>query len=358
MPPGFRILLTMSPVTPQQTAYARGYPSALNELRLVPTPAEPDVVWGLYALLQSAGMSISYSEVDVLSGHATQFLYSREQPECAQLAFVPPVDTLLRALDVTWKEVTPSGPVTAFHVVKQWLEAEYVVLARLKEPLLIFGYTQAGPEHFWRAVRIAAGLQEEQFSIEAIDRGYWRYPLDEGNTLIRIEAAPRRIETLTEHVRVAARRAVRAWHTSDLAGCWSGDEAYRRVTADLADPTVEFHTEPTLLWTGHALWKQWTSRVNLHLFFDRAAPRFGGQDRKAVEHAAFCYGRCVEAWKQWAAILGPARPREREGFQEELTTEFLARWTKMELRMKAAHVVNEARDWEEKAITELTHIIR
>jgi hypothetical protein len=351
-------LAAMPPISPTTTRVVRGFPAALADLRELPQGSEPDLVLGLFGLLRAAGMSISYHEAEVLSGHAAQFLYSRGQPECAQLAFAPPTDTLFRALDVTWKEVTPSGPSTAFNVLRGWISGERVALARLREPMLVYGHRRTSLEQTLLIARMQTRLAEESMSLDDCDREYWRYPLDDGNVLVAVERAPRRIENLTELSRTAARRAVRQWHTAELAGCASGDEAYARFAADLADPEVDFTAENVCAWMGRPLWVQWTARMSSQVFFERVAPRFGGEERAAVAKAAFCYGECVNAWKQWAVYLGPTWNHGYLGFPESLPEAFLERWRSRDLRMKAVRHLDEARTWEAKAAAELTKVIR
>ncbi|HEY3297004.1 MAG TPA: hypothetical protein VGL38_16340 [bacterium] len=348
----------MHPATPAQKTFAHGFPPALEELRTLPDFVEPDLVLGLYGLLRAAGVSIIYCEADVLSGNAAQFIYSREHPECAQLSFVAPVETLFRALDMTWKEVTPSGSSAAFAVIRDWIAQGRLTLARFKEPILIYGFAQADSHCCLLGARPRARLQEEMISQADCDRKYWRYPLDEGNVLICVDEAPRQIDNLTSLACTAARRAVRLWHMANLAGCSIGDHAYRRLTADVADSDVDFTSERTSAWMGAALWKQWTARASSQQFFKRVAPRFGGKDRGAVEKAAFCYEQCVESWKHWAQYLGPTWSHNRHGFIPSYPDDFVARWRNPELRAKGSHWIEEARGWEEKAIGELTKILR
>jgi hypothetical protein len=186
----------------------------------------------------------------------------------------------------------------------------------------------------------------------------WRYPLDDANVLVVVEETPRGIENLTDLVRVAARRAVRLWHTAELAGCASGDEAYAALAADLANPSVDFNGPESGAWMGRPLWVQWTARRSSQVFFERAAPRFGGVERAALTKAAFCYGECVNAWKQWSLYLGPTWNHSSLGFPEKLPGDFMKRWSSLDLRLKAVRRLEEARAWEEKAISELTKVIR
>jgi hypothetical protein len=348
----------MARAVPTSKLFARGFPTALDELRAIRKPAEPDIAFGLYALLRSAGMNVTYCEADVLSGHAAQFLYHRAEPECADLSFVPPVETLLRALDVTWKEVTPSGPLKAYEVLHEWIVDGRLSLVRLKQPLLVYGYADSATDPVLLTVPIWARQHSRAISLSECDQNLWRYPIDEGNVLICITAAPAAMRVDLNMVRGAARRAVRVWHEAELAGCASGEEAYGQFAADLRDKAVDFTDERSALWMGRALWRQWTTRVSLHEFFERMAPRFGGPERTCVTHAAFCYAQCVEAWKAWAEFLGPTWPHERDGFPDEYPDDFVLRWRHLSLRSQAAQCVDEARSWEEKAITELTKIIR
>jgi hypothetical protein len=347
----------MDSALPTTAFFSEGFPAALNDLKALPEPIESDLILGLYALLRASGMAITYPEADVISGHAPQFIYSLEHPECVNIAFVPPVETLFRALDVTWKEVTPSGSAAAYAVLQDWISAGKVSLARLKEPLLVYGYRHSGPNHSIVAARLSARLEQQTISLLECDAKYWRYPLDDGNVLIAVDSAPRHAGTPMELIRTAARRALRIWHTPQLAGCACGDQAYRHFIADLSDNDVDFCDEKHSPWMGAALWRQWTARASSNLFFDRAAPRFGSHERAAVTKAAFCYGQCTDAWMHWAEHLGPTWHRGRHGFVDPLPPDFIARWRNREARMKAAHWLEEARGWEEKAVAELTRIV-
>lgn len=348
----------MTSSAPRCPAHAAGYPAALTELHAQTAHIEPDLVLGLYALLRAAGLTITYSECDVLSGHAGRFIYDRVHPECAQLAFVPPVDTLMRAVHATWKEVTPSDPGIAYVVLREWLQTGTPAIARLREPLLVFGITPGTREESIAAARVWSRLAEASISVNECERDYWRVPLDEGNVLIRVEHAPPRIEHWTELIPATVHRTVRAWHAAELAGCAAGGAAYRTLIADLANAAVDF-TQPDLrAWMGAALWRQWTARSSLHEFFERIAPRYGGRERAALTKAAFCYGQCVAAWRNWAALLGPTWDVARQGFDIEWPAEFLARWRSRKQRLAAAQRVDEARAWEEKAVQELTKTLR
>lgn len=347
----------MQPAKPKEKFFAEGYPAAVEELRGEIATVEPDLVIGLYALLRAAGMTISYSEADVLSGQATQFVYRLDQPACQHISFVPPVDTLFKALGVTWKEVTPSDAGTAYAILLEWIEAGSLALARFKEPVLVFGIANSVLESHLIGARITSRLNEVVLSQGECEKDYWRYPIDEGNVLIRIERAPREIPELTELVRVVARRTVHSWHDSPLAGCATGEQAYRDLARDLRDESVDFTQPRPASWMGRGLWKQWTARINVERFFDRTAPRFGGKQRTAVTHAAFCYGQCVDSWKKWASYLGPTWNAARTGFLPLFPAQFVNQWKDMHRRTRAAECVDQAREWEEKAVGELVKVI-
>lgn len=109
---------------------------------------------------------------------------------------------------------------------------------------------------------------------------------------------------------------------------------------------------------GAGLWRQWTSRASLQRFFERVAPRFGGAERNALAKAAFCYGQCVDAWQTWSRHLGPTWDHARSGFGETYPQEFIDRWRNSELRRKASRAIEQAHEWEEKAVRELTRVLR
>jgi hypothetical protein len=342
----------------EQKVFAPGFPGFLHELREERDASESGLVVGLYALLRAAGMRIVYNEVDVLSAQALQFHYSYSQPECTGLSFVPPVETLFRPLGIQWKEVTPSGPRTAFGVVKEWIDDETIALARLKEPLLIYGYEETNVETLLLAARLDHHFREEVISVSQCDKHFWRYPFDEANLLIKVEGAPTSAPDLTALSRVAAHRAASAWHASELAGCATGADAYEAFSRDLKDISIDFTADKGKAWMGRCLWSQWTARGSSQHFFDRHAPRFGGEERAAATKAGFSYGQCVDAWQRFERLLGPTWDYKRRGFMEEYPLDYLNRWADIELRNRAARWVDEAAVWEAKAVGELVKLIR
>ncbi|MFZ5432291.1 MAG: hypothetical protein ACOZB3_00810 [Calditrichota bacterium] len=348
----------MPSATPQnKLTFATGYPAALNDLQTVTKQIEPDLIFGLYALLTAAGVSIDYCEADVISGHAAQFLYSREHPECTQLAFSPPTDTLFRALSVAWKEITPSGVDAAFAVWRDHISSGEICLARLNEPLLVYGFSENRVGANIAVARIWRRLTPEIITLSECESRFWRYPVDEGNLLLFIEEIPPRIPEIKDVIVPITRRTARAWFSTDLAGCATGEAAYLKFAADLKDPLVDFSAGPTSQWMGTALWRQWTARRSLYRFYERVAPRFGGAERQIITKAAFDYGQCVESWQKWANLLGPTWDISRNGFPNDYPDEFVKRWHNMALRTQASHWIDEARIWEEKAVSELTRLI-
>lgn len=342
---------------PEQKVYATGFPGLLRELREEHDAVDYGLTVGLYSLLRASGMRVTYGETDVLSAHALQLHYSFSQPACATLSFFPPVDTLFKSLGITWKEVTPSGPRTAFQVLKNWIDEGTIALARLNEPLLIYGYKETVVETLILAARLDHRMTEVVLSVTQCDKDYWRYPLDEGNLLIKVEESPSSLPNLTELTRNAARRAASAWHASNLAGCATGAEAYEAFSRDMKDASVSFADSGGMAWLGKRLWSQWMSRASSHHFFLRMAPRFGGEERAAISKAGFCFGQCVDSWKRFDRLLGPTWDYHKFGFMEEFPSSYLERWEDLDLRTRAARWVDEAAAWEEKAVKELVKLI-
>jgi hypothetical protein len=342
----------------EQKVFVPGFPGYLHELREERSAAESGLVTGLYALLKSAGVRIAYNEADVLSAQSLQFLYSLKQPECAGLSFVPPVETLFKSLGIKWKEATPSGPRTAFGVLKEWIDDGRIAMAKLKEPLLVYGYIETTVETLLLAARLDHGFSEERISVSQCDKTYWRYPLDEANLFIKIEELPASAADLTVLSRTAAHRAASAWHSSELAGCSTGAEAYEAFSRDLRDSSIDFTTEKSSAWMGKILWAQWTARTSSQHFFDRHAPRFGGEERAAAKKARFNYGQCLESWQKFERLLGPTWDCRMKGFIEDYPPDYVNRWRDIELRKRAASWVDEAAAWEAKAVGELVKLIR
>ncbi len=59
---------------------------------------------------------------------------------------VVPLDSLSRALGITWTEITPSSSLKAFEVAQEWLDDGAIFLARFRQPMLVFGYEKTSFE--------------------------------------------------------------------------------------------------------------------------------------------------------------------------------------------------------------------
>jgi len=347
------------PKTQLTQCFATGFPDLLAQDSWVSDRIEPGLSLPLLLLLRSEGLALDYAFVDVVSGHATQFLYSLDHPECVELAFEPPVETLFKALNLTWQEITPSDAHTAFLVLSHWIgESGKPVLARLTEPMLIFGIGTQGLERYVHLVRSQCELKPERVRVLDMELSLWRQPLDEGNVLVRIiEKRPNGFSEV-ELTKRAARRAVRHWHAGVLAGCAAGEKAYLAFANDLRDSDVDFCGERALAWGCSPIYQQWTARYSGFRFFERMAPRFGGKTRNALEKAAFYYHQCCQAWHGWDVQLG--RPWKwwvcpKLEDEPQLQT-FYHRWQDFKRRETAAACVEEAMRWEQKAISELAKL--
>lgn len=321
-----------------------GYPQFLHELCAEIPPAAPDLLTGLFVLLRHEGMNISFADVDVLSGHATQFIYSREQPKCIELAIVPPVETLCKATQTEWHEYIPSGMDAAFDVIVRVNESGRPMLGRLVSPVLFYGY---GGQEWERAVTYSA-LGEP--SIEVIDalleceQKLWRYPLDEGNSFIAVEAAPKQITVTKEHCHDVARRAVRMWKSAELAGCACGAAAYEAIIADIKDIQNPLCSGVATLWLEAGLEMQWRSRKSLAEFFERYSPRFGGAERKTYGKAGFYFQQCVDEWEKFQHLVQSGWSRDTiEKFEFD--------------DARASSLIEQAAQWERKAVNELLRVI-
>jgi hypothetical protein len=314
----------------------RGFPQQLGEMLADVPIGAPELVTGLFLLLRQAGMKIAYGDVDVLCGHATQFLYAREQPDCVQLAYVPPVETLFKAARVEWSEVIPSGMEPAFEVIAQAVNAEALVLGRLKRCVLFYGCGGTDWERCVVYSPLGNGQQELIRSILDCEQHEWRFQLDEGNTFISVQAAPRQVDQLKDLCHTIARRAVRAWKNPQLAGCAAGEAAYRALEADLVAANVVQMPEHWNFWLKRGLKMQWLARESLADFFERNAPRFGGAERNTFSKAGFYYRQC---WKEW------------QNFQEQVQA------NPTQPQRGTTDVVARAREWESKAVNELLRVI-
>ncbi len=339
--------------------FARGFPALLGQETWISDPLEPGLSLPLLLLLRSEGLPLDYAFVDVVSGHATQFLYAFDCPDCYELAFEPPVETLFKALHLTWQETTPSDATTAFLVMQDWLrESNKPVVARFTEPMLLFGVTTRRMEHIFHLARTRPNPTPEQVRVLDIELNYWRPPIDEGNELIRIiEKRPEAYSEL-ELARTAIRRAIHNWHAGELGGCAVGEKAYLVFAQDLRDSTVDFTDLRASAWGCSPICQQWTARYSSCRFFERMAPRFGGKSRGALEKAAFYYRQCCEAWRGWDNQLG--RPwkwwQSAKPENQSLLQDYYKRLRNAKRRAAGAAHVEAAMNWERKAITELAKV--
>lgn len=339
--------------------FAKGFPTLLTQESWISDPIEPGLSLPLFLLLRAEGLPFDYAFVDVVSGHATQFLYALNHPECSELAFEPPVETLFKALHLTWQETTPSDARTAFAVVREWLTASgKPVVARLTEPMLIFGATTQEFESYFHIARAHPNPTPERLRVHDVELSYWRQPLDEGNELIRIvEKRPEEFSEL-DLTRTAARRAVHNWRAGELAGCAAGENAYLTFANDLRDSDVDFTQMRASAWGCSPIYQQWTARYSCCRFFERMAPRFGGKTRGALEKAAFYYRQCCESWHGWDRELGrPWDWRQSPKIENETQLQnFYKRLRDPNRRASGAAHVEDAMRWERKAITELAKV--
>ncbi len=317
-----------------KTLFARGFPAAISILREDEAPPYPELAFGLCALLRSASFPITYCEADVISGQATQFIYARPELSDSEISFVPPVDTLFRALGVVWKEVTPSDPSAAFSVMKQWIGEGAIILARFNSVLLIYGYDIGKLEDTIVLFGAHPTAKETRVNSSTLAQDHWRYPFDEANLLLRIEHISSATPDLNRLCHLISHRAVKAWRTAELASCASGAMAYDAVIAELsASPETvspKLHRSIVL----QELRRQLFRKLSLTRYFERMAPRFGGAERNAYSRAAFCYAQCHREWASAMQFLDSTN-HERA----------------------AADKLAAARDWEHKAVSELLRVI-
>lgn len=347
------------PKTQVTDCFASDFPGLLSKETWVSDPIEPGLSLPLMLLLKSEGLPLDYAFVDVVSGHATQFLYALDHPECSELSFEPPIETLFKALHITWQEITPSDAHTAFLVLLRWLEETgKPALARFTEPMLIFGVSTQRLDNYFHVARARLNPVPERIQVLDMDLSYWRQPIDEGNVLVRIVEKRQETFSETDLALLAARRAVHRWHAGELAGCAAGEKAYLAFARDLRDSKVDFTQMRASSWGYSPIYQQWTARYSSYRFFERMAPRFGGKIRGAFEKAAFYYRQCCESWHGWDRELGrPWDWRQSPKLENEAQLQsFYEHWRNAKRRAAGAAFVEEAMNWERKAITELTKI--
>ncbi|MBK6766551.1 MAG: hypothetical protein IPG71_09640 [bacterium] len=93
-----------------------------------------------------------------------QFVYARTPDVARDRCIVPPLETLARALGLTWTEIIPSSSIKAFEIACEWLDHGHLCLARFRQPLLLYGYEKTAFEPNLIAMRIEDKLPDESLT--------------------------------------------------------------------------------------------------------------------------------------------------------------------------------------------------
>lgn len=335
----------------------QSYPAEVLAHRKLVGDAEPGLLFGLWILLHRQGVRLTWGDTEVLSGQALQFIYARDPREARDRSIVPPLETLARALGLTWTEIIPSSSIKAFEVACEWLDQGNLCLARFRQPLLLFGYEKNTFEPNLNVMRIEHRLPDESLSRIDCDRFEWRLQIDEGNSILRVnhveETNPDWMALLPQVVR----RAITNWRHEPLDRVSVGLEAYRKLADDLRNPDIDFTSDESPSWMGPLLFRQGQARLHVQQFLDRLAPRYGGKPRQTLAKASTNYGQAAVAWRDFYKHLGRVYETERNGKSLRGPDAHVLHWRDIGRRSEAAKLVDQAATWEGRAISELAKLL-
>ncbi|MCC6475670.1 hypothetical protein IT157_01330 [bacterium] len=301
------------PTSNKSLTYVPGFPSEAKRLREVLGDSEPDRVFGLWSLLSQKGARLGFGEALVLSGQAQQFVYDFSNARAAWHSLISPTEMLSRAFDCEWKSVTPSSAIGAYEIAQKGIAEGSLVLAQFRVPLLVFGVEPSPFESALRVLRLEANLPDETLTRADCDRWEWKIRADEENTLLRVDTLAKKEPDWAVLLPLIVRRVISNWRHEPLQGAALGLDAYRNFAADLRNERVDFVTSQPSSWMGPALFRQWSARAHLQVFFERMSPRFGGKSRQVMQKAGFAYGECLESWKKFSQQLERVYEREERG---------------------------------------------
>jgi len=337
--------------------YVGDYPGQLGFLRQQVGESEPTLGFALWVLLQRAGVRLTWSDTEVLSGQALQFLYSTRPQLVEACNVLAPLDALSRSLGVTWTEISPSSSLRAFDIAREWLEENAIFVARFRQPLLIFGTRPSKFEPVLLGARIEHRLPDLQMTPNECDLHEWRLHLDEINTLLRVSFVEHPDPVWMALLPVVVRRVITNWRHEPLDGVEVGLAAYRALADDLRNPSVDFTAAEPPTWMGPLLYRQIQMKTHLHQFLDRMAPRYGGKPRQVLAKASTNYGQSAASWRAFAQSLGRVYEKREEGKDLRGPDTHVHHWRDLKRRQAAALAVEQAALWEGRAITELAKLL-
>ncbi len=337
--------------------YVKDYPGQLKSLRQTSGESEPALGFGLWALLAKNGIRLSWGDTEVLSGQALQFIYSPDPLRAVDKNTILPLDSLSRALGITWTEITPSSSLKAFEIAQEWLDEGALFLARFRQPMLVFGYEKASFESDLKVLRIEHRLPDEILSRPECDLYDWRLQIDEGNTLLRVNYVEHPDPDWMALLPLVVRRTIANWRHEQIDGVDIGLAAYKQFAEDLRNPEVDFTKHDTPSWMGPLLYRQIHARTHVHQFLDRLAPRFGGKPRQVLSKASTNFGQSAASWLEFSKHLGRVYERFDHGKSLRGPDTNVNHWRDNRRRREAANLVDQAALWEGRAISELAKLL-
>ncbi len=345
------------PTRSKTELYIPDYPGQLKSLRQTVGESEPGLGFGLWALLSRNGIRLSWGDTEVLSGQALQFVYTRDPLRAVEKSTVAPLDSLTRTLGVQWSEVTPSSSGKAFEIALEWLTKGSLVLARFRQPMLLFGFESSAFEANIKLARLEHRLPDETFTRLQCDRFDWRLQIDEGNSLLRVTSIDTTDPDWMALLPIVVRRTITNWRHEPVDGVEFGLTAYKKFSEDLRSPEVDFANRETPSWMGPLLYRQIQAKTHLHQFLDRLAPRYGGKPRQIMSKASTNLGQTAASWQEFSKHLGRVYERQEQGKSLRGPDTHVNHWRDSRRREEAAKLVDQAALWEARAIAELAKLL-
>lgn len=337
--------------------YIKDFPGQLRLLRQVAGESEPDLVFGLWVLLSRNGLKLNWGDTEVVSGQALQIAYSRDPRKTVEVNTVPPLDALSRSFGVTWTEITPSSSLRAFDIGREWIDQGVLFLAKLRQPMLIYGYDRDSFETRLKVLRLGHKLPNQTMSGLECDAHDWKLQLDDGNSLLRVDYIETPDPDWMALLPVVVRRTIANWRHESIDGVDFGLTAYRNFAEDLRNPDVDFVRDDPPSWMGPLLYRQIHSRTHVYQFLDRLAPRYGGKPRQVLAKASTNFGQAAASWQEFGRHLGRVYERREQGKSLRGPDTNVHHWRDARRRQEAAKMVDQAALWEGRAIAELAKLL-
>jgi hypothetical protein len=299
-----------------------------------------------------------YSTLDVISGHAANFHYDRARFWIYDVSPVEPVSTALSRMGWSYQNFHPHHVNDAMEFIKQRVLKSQPVLARWLEPILFYGLEFDSEEKLVFFSPAFAPMGQSLSTVE-LEMKWWKWADNPDTNLLTVLDNPERLAMEPKELAVTcARETVERAESESFMGSPAGFRAYEAYRDDLSDLGIDFIKQGVTEWSCFAIYHQWTSRRSSQQYFRRAAPLFGGTERRGFEKAATYYEYCLDAWLEWEKHLGRnwSLIDNPDVSKEKRIMDLYERWRDPMRRFAGAQAIDHALHWERKAIAELRMI--